>query len=555
MSIPMQHSMIDPSTGINQIAGIVLSTYIMKKFQLDYYAFGILNIGLINVLNEFSWFWDTNKNSIVIALIIISACYYIYKNSLYGFTNFASFFKKNNSKSIVLCDDGDINTFFRYVEKNMDFFETPSDISYGDPYEIMENVYGKQKFNSYSVYRKRACYDVKVKFNDKRFNCIGHYIWRKKSVSIDTEIKKNNTDEFVKMEKPYSFLEIVIESCKERNYFESINAHLYDLNSNGITLFHYKILCDEKDTINDWYIMYDGLKQTSKDLEKLFIDSFFHDRKDEIWKMIKTIHFNPEKISELGSYPRCSYLLYGPPGTGKSSFAYRVARALNRHVISLDLRQLKKANIYQIIKRPTINGKNYQPKDIVYIFDEFDLTVKELYNRSLLRNISFEQSLKNVDKKITEIGNTNMNNAGPDDLKIGDVYKMLLYKESEQDMILEDLLEILQGPVPLEGSIFFATTNKYDDIKQMCPALVRHGRLTPILFPNITTNILNEISMYYFNKKPNIIIPENCLIPPVQIIDIALQHCVDETNKFVKSDDTTTSRSYTAFINQVQKCL
>ena len=54
--------------------------------------------------------------------------------------------------------------------------------------------------------------------------------------------------------------------------------------------------------------------------------------------------------------------------------------------------------------------------------------------------------------------------------------------QDEGEFQLEDLLEILQGPVPREGQIIIATTNKFDEIKNECPALFRPGRLTPIEF-------------------------------------------------------------------------
>ncbi len=39
--------------------------------------------------------------------------------------------------------------------------------------------------------------------------------------------------------------------------------------------------------------------------------------------------------------PAAAFLLHGPPGTGKSAFAARVAKALQRHLISVDLRNIK----------------------------------------------------------------------------------------------------------------------------------------------------------------------------------------------------------------------
>ena len=48
--------------------------------------------------------------------------------------------------------------------------------------------------------------------------------------------------------------------------------------------------------------------------------------------------------------------------------------------------------------------------------------------------------------------------------------------KEKSDICLKDLLTIFQGPVPKIGSLIFATTNDYDEIYQMCPALFRHSR-------------------------------------------------------------------------------
>jgi hypothetical protein len=69
------------------------------------------------------------------------------------------------------------------------------------------------------------------------------------------------------------------------------------------------------------------------------------------------------------------------------------------------------------------------------------------------------------------------------------------------DLNLEDLLEIFQGPVPLEGSIIIATTNKYEEIRRMCPALFRANRLTPVKCDYLDNKTLSEITKYFFNKN------------------------------------------------------
>jgi hypothetical protein len=114
-----------------------------------------------------------------------------------------------------------------------------------------------------------------------------------------------------------------------------------------------------------------------------------------------------------------------------------------------------------------------------------------------------------------------------DDLKDFD---MLMTNE----LSLTDLLDIFQGAVPIDGLICVATTNDLETIKKLSPALVRHGRLTPIYFgyPNYKT--LQDISMHYFNKFMEFDIDDNTILeyPTSKIIDIALQCKINESEGF-----------------------
>jgi len=66
---------------------------------------------------------------------------------------------------------------------------------------------------------------------------------------------------------------------------------------------------------------------------------------------------------------------------------------------------------------------------------------------------------------------------------------------------LRDLLELLQGPVPMTGAIIIATTNKYEECKQMCPELFRAGRLTPIYCGNFNSEMIDIVSEHHFGQK------------------------------------------------------
>ena len=71
--------------------------------------------------------------------------------------------------------------------------------------------------------------------------------------------------------------------------------------------------------------------------------------------------------------------------------------------------------------------------------------------------------------------------------------------------------------------IIMATTNKYEEIKEMCPELFRPGRLTPVHFDYINKDTLQEISMFYFKRKLDCYIPDVLSIPTSQIIELAFE--------------------------------
>jgi len=72
------------------------------------------------------------------------------------------------------------------------------------------------------------------------------------------------------------------------------------------------------------------------------------------------------------------------------------------------------------------------------------------------------------------------------------------------DITVRSLLDILQGAVPYRGAIFIATTNNIEKIKEICPELIRGGRLTPVHFGYAEYDTLQEISMHYYKRTLDI---------------------------------------------------
>jgi hypothetical protein len=206
----------------------------------------------------------------------------------------------------------------------------------------------------------------------------------------------------------------------------------------------------------------------------------------------------------------------------------------------MDLRNWTKMQIYDEFQNPAGYG-DY--KFFLYLFEEFDISIKDLHERekaSVDRENDHYKRMKayrkykycdGYDYSSPQPASTTKTDEKKDDKK--DEKKdtgITTYARTE--FTLRDLLELFQGPVPFEGMLILATTNKYDEIKTICPELFRPGRMTPVHFGYINKDTLQDIAKYYFNKKLTGYLPNTITLPTSQIIDLALEACQHERGQF-----------------------
>lgn len=426
-----------------------------------------------------------------------------------------------------------VNIVQTYIKQNPLYFESYASLNLGKLGGEHNHVLLKPSYvvNEPPKYQVMPCENNKIfiddqrwlKIDDKTFDIKGHIRWninidddKSKSQSVTIKINKETC------EAVYKYLDGIEKLIKQTDTVRFCSKSM--ISAEGRT---YEIL-------NNLYTGPQVTKSIFKELKESYIDSFFHLNKESLWATIETIQFKSDILDKIGQPARLGLLLYGPPGTGKSSFGYRIAKALNRHILLIDIMSLSRSALFNIFTNPVIGNVRYNPDEVIYIIDEFDITVEYLYAKK-----------QNNDKKLSPITEYENSNINPED-----IIKLLNdeFIKKSNELRLEDLLEILCGPVPTNGAIIIATTNKYERIKEICPALVRPGRLTPVYFGYFTVELFQEMIRYMFGKKFEVPNVTNIIIPQSQIMELII------AAKSIFNNDEEAFEYFCKSFTEIQSC-
>lgn len=255
-------------------------------------------------------------------------------------------------------------------------------------------------------------------------------------------VKLNNKSDLIKLDSvnDINIYEIILDRKKiitkeyqgkqvitkqlDNNNLENETTNIESDSPKNKTIIETVIDSQEEEFIFDINIEFKLLNNTYKDFTTLYLKEY-----DNLVLSTTLNNFkNKQDIyKELGLPYKFGALLYGPPGTGKSSSIVAIASYLQKNIYYLDM-----------------------------------------------NNITTNEELKTVFNKVNkEISNSGIIVMEDIDVMTNIVHKRSTVNMGDSKLTLECFLNLLQGTLTHNGSIFIATTN---NIEILDDAFIRDGR-------------------------------------------------------------------------------
>jgi ATP-dependent Zn protease len=275
---------------------------------------------------------------------------------------------------------------------------------------------------------------------------------------------------------------------------------------------------------------------------KSFHNIFFENKQSFIDKI--DFFINNEKYYNKNGIPyTLGIALQGEPGTGKTSIIKCLANYLKRHIVIINLNNIKtNKELDSIFYEDTYSFDNKKGsisfKDKIYVFEDIDCCMNIFKSRKSKKyNHHIDDENINIE---TDYSSSESDNNERKKIKCK---KYLLNDDNKDKLSLGHILNLFDGIKETPGRIIIITSNYMDKIDE---ALKRPGRIDYILkMDYVNINTFKQIYFHYFNEEINnedINIINKLNLTPAQVINLFTNFnnkndLINNFNKLYKNDN------------------
>jgi hypothetical protein len=257
---------------------------------------------------------------------------------------------------------------------------------------------------------------------------------------------------------------------------------------------------------------------------KTFKNIFFTD-KDLLLKKLNFFLNNEAWYIEKGIPYTLGFLFYGEPGCGKTSCIKALANFTKRHILQINLKNIKTCgNFVSIFNDLYVDGTYIPIENRIIVLEDIDCMIDIVKDRNLKNNKEEENKIKENRENILSL--------------LLQQNKKEKY-DANDELSLSCILNTIDGIVENHGRILIITTNY---INQLDSALIRPGRIDmKVNFTKCTHQMCIDIIEHFYDKKikKDFVFPE-LKYSPAELLELCFRNNENIQNskkEFIDNDE------------------